>query len=113
MLQTEAGNLRSQVGILTARDFILVNFRRTRLELRFVVLVNRTNRAPVRGNLLQTVDIHAGSPLGEFQRCYSRIERRLARQTGHAVKRRIDDIHASHSGHHQRSPAVAAGIVGM
>ena len=111
--QAKAFHLGLQVGVLTAWNLVLVDFRRRRLQIGLEILVHRTHIRPVIGNNLQTIQVNARITLAALQRCNNGVQRRLRSQTRHAANGCVDDINASLRRHQARCHTIAAGIMRM
>ena len=113
MTKAKAFYLWFQVGILTARNFIFINFSRTRAHARFKLIVVFTHFTPIIGDLLQFIKVKASITLGQRKCCSKRVQPWLTGQTCNTIEGHVNDINTGLCSHQQSSNAVAGGVMGV
>ena len=106
-------NLCQQVGILTAGDFVFIDFRIGCLHFTFKACENLTHALIIMAQLNQLFGIQTGISFCALQRFHNSVHGGLRGQRGHGLDCKVNNIHACLCRHQNGADTVACGIVCM
>jgi len=101
--ETQRTRLFLEVGELTTRHFVQIDFRRRPLEIAFESRILIAHGLPIEGNAANPFGIEARIAFRPGKRFHDRTKARLRRIAGEGVHRRIDSVDTRiHGGKNRR-----------
>ena len=111
--QPQRDHLRLQVGVLAAGDLIAVDIRAVALDAALEGIIALADVLPVVGEVLETIQIQTGVPLGSLQCRHNGVEGGLAGHAGHGGDGAVHHVHTGLGSQQAGGHLVAGGVVGV